>query len=285
MWIASSFLLAMTNNITLILSIKQTMKKNIISLLLILFGLSSLPLQAQKEVTVRLNPKVGVTYTTTIKNTMMNLMELQGQSMTMTQSMETKSSFTAKNVSDKEILIEGQNDALKVTISQMGMVLTYDSENPEKTSPMLADQADELASALHKPYTMSFNALGCRTTTEDEPEMSQLGSVIIQLPNEPLKVGSTWTTDKKQQISGSDINASMTYTVTKISKKNIEIEVKGKIEGGEETNGTYDGTANIDPQTGLITSSSIKQNISMTISEQGLSIPVTINGTTTVTME
>ena len=285
MWIASSFLLAMTNNITLILSIKQTMKKNIISLLLILFGLSSLPLQAQKEVTVRLNPKVGVTYTTTIKNTMMNLMEVQGQSMTMTQSMETKSSFTAKNVSDKEIVIEGQNDALKVTISQMGMVLTYDSEHPEKTSPMLADQADELASALHKPYTMNFNALGCRTTTEDEPEMSQLGSVIIQLPNEPLKVGSTWTMDKKQQISGSDINASMTYTVTKISKKNIEIEVKGKIEGGEETNGTYDGTANIDPQTGLITSSSIKQNISMTISEQGLSIPVTINGTTTVTME
>ena len=285
MWIASSFLLAMTNNITLILSIKQTMKKNIISLLLILFGLSSLPLQAQKEVTVRLNPKVGVTYTTTIKNTMMNLMEVQGQSMTMTQSMETKSSFTAKNVSDKEIVIEGQNDALKVTISQMGMVLTYDSEHPEKTSPMLADQADELASALHKPYTMSFNALGCRTTTEDEPEMSQLGSVIIQLPNEPLKVGSTWTMDKKQQISGSDINASMTYTVTKISKKNIEIEVKGKIEGGEETNGTYDGTANIDPQTGLITSSSIKQNISTTISEQGLSIPVTINGTTTVTME
>ncbi len=285
MWIASSFLLAMTNNITLILSIKQTMKKNIISLLLILFGLSSLPLQAQKEVTVRLNPKVGVTYTTTIKNTMMNLMEVQGQSMTMTQSMETKNSFTAKNVSDKEIVIEGQNDALKVTISQMGMVLTYDSEHPEKTSPMLADQADELASALHKPYTMSFNALGCRTTTEDEPEMSQLGSVIIQLPNEPLKVGSTWTMDKKQQISGSDINASMTYTVTKISKKNIEIEVKGKIEGGEETNGTYDGTANIDPQTGLITSSSIKQNISTTISEQGLSIPVTINGTTTVTME
>lgn len=77
----------------------------------------------------------------------------------------------------------------------------------------------------------------------------------------------------------------MTYTVTKISKKSIEIEVKGNIEGGDEASGTYDGTANIDPQTGLITSSSIKQNISTTISEQGLSIPVTINATTTVTLE
>jgi hypothetical protein len=261
------------------------MKKSIISLLLILFGLSSLSLQAQKEVTVRLNPKTGVTHNAIIKNTMMNLMDFQGQSITMTQSMETKCSFSAKSVSDKEITIEGQNDALKVNISQMGMVLTYDSEHPEKTSPLIADQADELGSALNKPYTMSFDALGRLMSTEEEPEMSQLGSIIIQLPEEPLKVGSTWTTNKRQSISGTDITASMTYTVTKISRKSVEINVKGSIEGDEEASGTFDGTASIDPETGMITKSSIKQNISMTISEQGLSIPVTINGTTTVTVE
>lgn len=260
------------------------MKKNIIISLLVLIGLSSLPLQAQKEVTVKLNPKVGVTYTANIKNTMMNLMDLQGQSMTMTQTMETKSSYTAKSVSENDITIEGQNDALKLTISQMGMVLTYDSEHPEKTSPMIADQTDELASSLNKPYTMSFDALG-RRTSEEEPEMAQLGSIIVQLPEEPLKVGSSWTTSKKQSISGTDITATMTYTVTKISKKSIELEAKGAIEGGEEASGTFDGTVSMDPETGLITKSSIKQNISTTISEQGLSIPVTINGTTTVTVE
>lgn len=164
----------------------KKMNKRIISFLLILIGLSSLPLQAQKEVTVRLNPKVGHNYKATVKNTMMNLMDFQGQSITMTQSMETKCSFAAKSVSDKEVVIEGQNDALKVNISQMGMALTYDSEHPEKTSPLIADQADELGKALNKPYTMSFDALGRRTSNEEEPEMSQLGSVIIQLPDEPL---------------------------------------------------------------------------------------------------
>lgn len=261
------------------------MKKTIISLLLILIGLSSLPLQAQKEVTVRLNPKVGVTYTAKVKNTMMNLMEIQGQSMTMTQSMETTSSYTAKNVSEQEVTIEGQNDALKLSISQMGMALTYDSEHPEKTSPLIADQSEELASNLNKPYTMSFDALGRRISDDEEPDMAQIGSIVVQLPEEPLKAGSTWTTSKKQQVSGTDITASMTYTVTKISKRSIDIEVKGAIEGGEEANGTFDGTASIDPETGLITKSSIKQNISTTISEQGLTIPVTINGTTTVTLE
>lgn len=261
------------------------MNKRILFLLLLLIGWSSLPLQAQKEVTVRLHPKAGATYTATIKNTMMNLMEVQGQTMTMTQTMETRSSFTPKTVNDNEVVIEGQNDALKLTISQMGMVLTYDSEHPEKTSPMIADQTDELSSSLNKPYTMSFDALGNRTSDEEDAEMSQLGGVIIQLPNEPLKVGSTWNASKNQEVSGTALNASMTYTVTKISKKGIEIDVKGTIEGGEEASGTYEGTASIDPETGLITKSSIKQNLSTTISEQGLSIPVTINGTTTVTLE
>ena len=261
------------------------MKNRIIAILLVLMGWSSLTVNAQKEVTVRLNPKTDVTYTAVIKNTMMNMMQVQGQSMTMTQTMETRSSFTAKSVSDKEVVIEGQNDALKLTISQMGMVLSYDSEHPEKTSPLIADQTEELGSALNKPYTMTFDALGQRLSTEEEPEMSQLGSVIIQLPDEPLKVGSTWSTNKRQKISSTDITANMTYTVTKISKKSIEIDAKGTIDGGEEATGTFDGTATIDPRTGMIINSSIKQNISTTISDQGLSIPVTLNGTMTVTLE
>jgi hypothetical protein len=261
------------------------MKKTMITLLLVLIGLSSLPLQAQKEVTLRLQPKTGVKYTAQIKSTTMNLMEVQGQTMTMSQTMETRSSFTPKTVNDQEVVIEGQDEAIKLSISQMGIVATYDSEHPEKTSPMIASQTDELAKNLKQPYTMRFDVLGDRISTEEASEMPQLGGVIIQLPNEPLKVGSTWTTNKKQQINDNDLDASMTYTVTKISKKSIEVNVKGTITGSNEVGGTYEGTASIDPTTGLITKSTIKQNLSMTISEQGLSIPMTINGTTTITLE
>ena len=100
-----------------------------------------------------------------------------------------------------------------------------------------------------------------------------------------MSVGSTWTTSQKQDVSGTEIDATMTYTVTKISKKSVEITVNGTVKGGEEASGTYEGTASIDPQTGLVTKSSIKQSLSMTISQQGMTFPVTINGTTTVTME
>ncbi|MBO6023752.1 MAG: hypothetical protein J6P83_02745 [Bacteroidales bacterium] len=49
-----------------------------------------------------------------------------------------------------------------------------------------------------------------------------------------------------------------------------------------EVSGSYNGTASIDPQTGMITSSTTKSNLSMTLNEQGLSLPVTMVGTTTV---
>ena len=37
-----------------------------------------------------------------------------------------------------------------------------------------------------------------------------------------------------------------------------------------------------DPQTGIVMNSSIKSNISMTINEQGMTIPMTVVGNTTV---
>ena len=261
------------------------MKKATITLLLILIGLSSLSVKAQKEVTVRLNPKAGVTYNTTIKNTMMNLMEVQGQNMTSTQSIENKCSFKTKSIDKNGITFEGQNDAIKLSISQMGMMLTYDSEHPEKTSPMLAGQVDELADDLKKPYTIMYDVLGHHIESEEDPETSQISSAIIELPEEPLKVGSTWTNTKKQEINGTAINATLNYTVTKISKKSVEVDVNGTVEGSYDTSGTYEGTASIDVRTGLIIKSTIKQNISMTLSEQGMTIPMTMNGTTTVTVE
>lgn len=261
------------------------MKKTIIPILFILLGLSS-AVYAQKEVTLRLNPKVGDSYTVKTKNTTMNMMDIQGQNMTMTQSMETRQSFTIKSVNGQEITVEEQADALKLTISQMGMTLTYDSEHPENTSPMLAGQTEELEEGLKKPYTVKYDNMGNRITSDEDADskFAQLGNVITQLPEEPLKVGSTWSSKKDQEINGTDINATMTYTVTKISKKSVDIDVNGTIEGSGAS-GTYDGTCSIDPNTGLLIQSSIKQNISVTITEQGMDIPMTMTGTTTVTVE
>ena len=260
------------------------MKKNIKHItpaLLAIVAFVALSFMPADSVTLRLKPQQGKTYTATSKANMMTMMEVQGQSMNMTQVMETRQAFTAKEVSDAQCVIETQMDALKMTISQMGMKLEYDSEHPEKTSPMLAGQVQELEKSLKNPMTTTYDAKGKFIESSDELEMSQLSNIILELPEEELSVGSTWSSEKEQSVSGTDIKVNMEYIVTAISKKSVDVDFSGTVES-TEASGSYNGSASIDPKTGLVISSTTKSNLSMTVSEQGLSIPVTIIGTTTV---
>ena len=107
--------------------------------------------------------------------------------------------------------------------------------------------------------------------------------LTIELPEKEISVGSTWTNTTSQENNGIEFEAEITYTVTAISKKSVDVNVSGIVKGQtEDVSGTYTGTASLNPQTGLLINSSIKQNLSMTISEQGMSIPITVVGTTTV---
>jgi hypothetical protein len=259
---------------------KKTFRK-IAPVALVLLGLTTLSFMAKDGITLRLKPQQGKTYTITSKANMMTMMEVQGQTMNMSQTMETKQSFTAKEVSESESSFETQIEAIKMTISQMGMKFEYDSEHPEKTSPMLASQTQEIDKVIKKLETVKYDLMG-NIVDSLEIEMSQLSAAITKLPEEEVSVGSTWTFDRTQNVSGTEIAANMTYTVTAISKKSVDVNISGTVEGNNEISGTYEGTASINPQTGLVMNSSLKTNLSMTINEQGLSIPTTIVGNTTV---
>ena len=256
------------------------MKKHITSALLALVVLASLAFMPADGVTVRLKPQQGKTYSVTSKSNMMTMLEVQGQTMNMSQVYETKQSFTAKEVSDKQCVIDSQIDAVKMTISQMGMKLEYDSEHPEKTSPMLADQISALNETLKKSVTLTFDERGQQLNDEDTLS-GQLKDIILTLPEEPLSVGSTWTSKKAQEVKGDNVDVEMEYIVTAISKKSIDLEFTGTIQS-EDMSGSYNGTVSLDPKTGLVMNSSTKSNISMTVTEQGLSIPTTVVATTTI---
>lgn len=264
--------------------------KKAIPFLIILMGLSTLSVNAQKAITLKLNPNKGDTYTVVTKNSIMNLMEVQGQSMNSTQITETRQSLTVIETKDDEITFETKPEAMKLTISQMGMTLTYDSEHPEKTSPLLAGQIEELGEALNEVFTSKYDAMGKSIDDEEEDDeedanIGKVGKAIIPLPEGPVNVGTKWTSHKSQSVSGTRIEATVNYEVTKITKKSVEVVLTGTVEGDSETSGTYEGTITLNPQTGMVIKSVIKPNISLTISQQGLSIPITMSGTTTTTVE
>lgn len=253
---------------------------------LVLIGLATLSFMAKDNVTLRLHPQQGKSYTVNSKATSMNMMEVQGQTVNMTQAMETSQSFTVKEVSDTQSVFESQIESMKLSISQMGMKLEYDSEHPEKTSPMLVEQTKELEKSLKKPTELTYDAMGNVITENEEASMNTLGNAIIKLPEEEISVGSTWTTSSTQSVSEIEMTVEYTYTVTAITKKTVDVSFTGTIlKNADNVSGTYTGTASINPSTGLVTKTNMKSNVSMTISQQGLSIPMTIVGNTTVTVE
>lgn len=260
----------------------KKVQKHLTPMLLVLMGLALLSFMAKDSVTLRLHPVQGKTYTISTKATTMNLMEVQGQTINSTQTMETTQTFTVKETNDTQTVVDTKIDNMKMSVSQMGMKFEYDSDHPEKTSPMIAEQTKELSKTIKKLSTITYDAMGNVIGEEENP----LGGAIVKLPEEPISVGSTWTIDKTASVSDMDINTKMTYTVTSISKKGVELSIKGNVVSNTDgVSGTYTGTATINSLTGMVMTSSTKSNLSMTISEQGLTIPVTMVGNTTVTVE
>lgn len=260
-------------------------KKLLTPMFLVLIGLATLSFMAKETISLRLHPEQGKSYTVNSKATSMSLMEVQGQTINMTQTMETNQSFSVKETNDTQSVFESQIESLKMSISQMGMKFEYDSEHPEKTSPMIADQTKELEKSIKKPSNLTYDAMGNIVSEKEEASMNTLGNVIIKMPEEPVSVGNTWTTSSTQGVSDSEFTVEFTYTVTSISKKSIDVSFKGNIlKNNDNITGNYNGTASINPATGLVTKSNTKSNVSMTISQQGLSIPMTINGNSTVTV-
>ena len=262
---------------------KKTIRR-IVPAMLILVALTTLSFMAKDGVILRLKPQQGKTYTVTTKANSMIMMEVQGQTMNMSQNMEIHQTFMANETNEAQSVFETQIEAVKMSVSQMGMKMEYDSEHPEKTSPMLAGQTQEIEKYLKKPVNITYDALG-HAIDSIELEMNQLGAAINELPEEELTVGSTWTFNKTQEISGTEMNAKMTYTVTAISKKSVDVTIDGTVEAdvaSNEISGTYTGTASINPQTGLVIQSAMKSNVSLTLNEQGMSIPMTVVGNTTV---
>ena len=184
---------------------KKTIRK-FAPAMLVLVALATLSFMAKDGVTLRLRPQQDKTQTVTTKANMMTMMEVQGQTMNMSQNMETRQTFTPKEVTDANSVVETQIEAIKMTISQMGMKLEYDSEHPEKTSPMLAGQTKDIEARLHNPTTLTYDALGKLLGDSIDLSSRQLG-VIIELPEKEIAVGSTWTSTSSQETNGLDVTA------------------------------------------------------------------------------
>lgn len=257
------------------------MKKSIIIPLMLIIGLTLVSFAA--GITLKLRPLKDKTYVINASMNQKTVMKFQGQTMTSTQKLDLRQTFFVKEITEQNCTFETQIEAIKMTGTAMGMTLTYDSENPANNSPMIAQQAKGYDSMLKKPITMTFNELGINANPNDH-NLNQLSNVIIELPDKELSVGGQWTFVKTQSSDDFEYSVNMTCTVTGISKKSIDFSFVGDINSKDIT-GNFKGTSSINPQTGMIMSTSTESSVSTTYSEQGMEIPMTITGTNTITVK
>jgi hypothetical protein len=87
--------------------------------------------------------------------------------------------------------------------------------------------------------------------------MSDMGNqaTSVAYPKEAIKVGSTWTAKKNQKGMILDF----TYTVKSITKKQVELEISGKVSG--IATGTITGKMEIDKVSGVPNKSMIDMDL------------------------
>ena len=256
------------------------MKKHITIILSAIVALTMVSFMANDSVLLRFKPQVGKTMTLNMKSTQIMKMNVQGQSVSNSQTIESKTEMTATKLTADSVFCMAKIKSMKMTQNTMGMTMTYDSEHPENTSPMLAGVTKQFQNAIDKELQVVFDPLG--NTIKMPSENIPTNSAVY--PEEAVSVGSQWTSDNTQNIGGIEVVMTATYTVTKITKKETFIDMESVIKS-DVASGTNSGSMVIENATGLTKSSTIKTNMTMTISEQGLSIPTTVTATTTLTIE
>jgi hypothetical protein len=248
--------------------------------------------------------------------TMKISMEMMGQSMDMDQNMEMGASIEVLDNTANEITtgMAYEYFAMKMTNPAIGE-LEYDSRK-EKNEGMLAAQLDgAFEEILGAKISIVQDKTGKTIKSEGLDGVMGLNknqgnldfsSVMgmSQFPDKPVSVGESWNNIMDDPSSPMKMDAKMTLTKvaggkvyisfdSKVSA-NDKFSMKDVLEGteaeGEEApqmdiSGTQSGTFVYEESSMWLIEGMIKQDLSMTVEQMGMKIPMTLKGDMILTME
>ena len=271
------------------------MKRNFkiaLPILLVFIGFVAMSFTAGNDgIVLRLNVKKGQSFTMNGKITQLMTINAQGMNMSVPQTIETRQSINIDEVNGDQISTSSSIDAFKMTMTQMGMKLTFDSEHPENNSPMLASATGEIDKLIGKKFTTVYSNRGEIIQAEEiASSLNYQAGIIMLFPEDAIQVGSQWTQDTTLNVSNVDMRTTNTYTVSEITKKSITLTMTTTSAADSQSmamdmNMSGEGTIIISRATGLVTKTTSKTNCSMTVEEQGLKMPMTMTMTAEYTVE
>lgn len=269
-----------------------------------------------KEYVLKYNPEEGTSGTMVMDYTMEIGMDFMGQTLDMDQKMEMGAKMKVTKNTDSEITTEMAYDYFAMSMSNpMVGEMAYDSRK-ENNEGLLADQLEASFDELFgKTIILVQDHSGKTLRTEGMDDMLGMnqsqGSLdfasvmgMSQFPEGPIKIGDSW--EHVMDDASSPMKIASTMTLSKVENGKVYISFESEVSGndnfdmekamedtdaeGEETpdldvSGTQSGSFVYEESTMWLIEGLIKQDLTMTVSQMGMEIPMTINGNMVMVME
>lgn len=288
----------------------RIMNANLLKFALVAFTAAIVSACGGEAVDLKLNLAKGDVFETKIEMDQHVTTSAMGMNMNIDQKMEINQTLSVEDVkSDGNVLIKTtmKRFYMKQSMPMMGMPINveYDTDKPEKAGPAGETMGQYFSKMKDLVYTIEMNNRGKVLNSDVEEMYKKLGldsmtqkgggtsgsgnnsdQYMNQLPDKPVKKGDSYTVEINAS-SLSPIGTKNTYTVKEIKADVVIMDVKTEFVNGESTipemkmdvKGEQTGTVEIDRKTGMTIKSELKQNLDMTITSAGLTMPTKTSGT------
>ena len=269
---------------------------------------------AQKTYTLKQNFPIGKKYDFSMVSDQIINQEVSGQKMNISQNIGTDYTFDIRNGEDQNKDIDVVYNRIFMKSSAMGNTMTMDSDDADTTKQnpfrgikgasfrmemqpngsiksltgidgMLTSMASKMSkdsvviSNLKASLSKQFNAEGMKQTME---------SSLKIYPDQPVKIGDSWTVDTKMQMT-MPIETITKYTLKEVKNGVAYLTISGTLisKGDFETmgnkmqtdlNGTNNGDAELDIQSGLILKSHLRMEMIGIMTAMGQKINFELQG-------
>ncbi len=251
---------------------------------------------AQKKVSLSYQLELGQKFDIVTEIDQDIVFEANGQPMTLDQKMTFKSSSFIEKVEEDSITINTTIDAVRMEQSIFGMEILYDSEDESTMKdPMAAEVGKAMSKILGASMATIVDSKGNVHKYDlgglaDNSEMANnltTGNSYVVFPEGKISVGDSWEADITP-MKNSDMKSHTKYTLMKITKKTVVIEVLSTITANNfededmKMQGEITGEMIIDRKTGWTIQSDMDMETELELDQNGMKFPATISGTINV---
>jgi len=270
----------------------------------------------QQSVLLKMNLKKGLKYSFTTNTSQSIAQEVMGNKMNIKQHTNIDYIYEVVESSGQGMLIKTTYQNILIDTQTPQGNIAYDSKRKDNTDSPLKN----IGNMVGKSFTMHVSSEGEVTQVNgmqqivssiggdaatkqllqqqfsDSAFINMMNMALNIYPNREMKIGESWQKNSSAEMAGMmKMNTQNTYTLKSLEKDNAIIAVQSTIGllplsnkgvlGNIEFNlkGTQNGTIKSDAKSGMITSSTIHQEIKGDVSAQGIKIPMTVISDITLT--